>query len=187
MRALITFILLLSFTFTMSAQQTKRSFVGKQEIKWLNEEVEIFENSLAKLNKAYKNADNEVISQNKSRAIASINRLSANTPIIMKSIQDFIDKDHEENMVEQISDEPRNVTYKSLSKKDFLEHLVLFDADLAKLHESTEAISKLQKAINENGFDFFVSEENSEANLEISKKLLHLAKEFNSILQKSKV
>jgi len=187
MRSLFTLLFIISFTFTISAQQTKRSFIGKQEMKWLNEEVQIFENSLAKLNKAYKNADDMVVSQNKSRTIASINRFADNTPIILKSIQDFIDTDHEESSRVRISDEPRNLTYKSMSKKDFLDHIVLFDADLKRLHEQVEAIGDIQKSIGENGYSFFPSEENTEANLALSKKLLTLAKEFNSILQKSKV
>ena len=187
MRTFLTLFLIFSFTLSVSAQQTKRSFIGKKEMKWLNSEVSTLEKNLTTLNKAHKNADDQLISNYKSRTISSINTLSTNAPIMLKSIQDFIKKDFEESNKNYISDEPRNVAYRSMSKKDFLEHIVLFDADIKKLLDNVKGMNDIKEEIDNNNYDFFASEEKSKQNIELTKKLLTLAKEFNSILQKSKV
>jgi len=188
MRAFIALFLCVCFVATVSAQQTKRSFIGKQELSWLDSEVQVFETNLTKLDRAHlKSEDVDQTSGFKSRTITSINRLSANTTIILKSIQDFIDVDFEETSQERRSDEPRNLSYKRMIKKDNVEHIMLFDADLKRLHDYASDISKIQKALSDNQFDFYVAEDKTASNLELSKKLLNLVKEFNSILQKSKV
>jgi len=187
MRILSTILIAVFCSSFITAQQTKRSFVGKTEMKWLNDEVASFESTLARITKANKNQDINLVASNRTKTINGVNRFSKNTSVIIESIQTFIDKDQKDATKHYIADEPRDVTFRQASGMNAFQQIVLFDGDLVTLHANSAEMLRLQSEIEASNFEYLNNERSASSNIDKTTQLFKLAKECNAIIQKSKV
>lgn len=187
MRLFSTLFLILCFATLVTAQQTKRTFLGKSEMAWMDKEVLNLSETLGDITTAFEAEDSKVINAKRGKTKLYINRLATNSSKMLFKIEEFITADEKEFKKEYISDEPRNRTYTSKVMNPRMVELVFYNKDLQKLKENIGKIQILQSEIEKANFEWHSYEENSSSNIEKANKLLTLAQETNQIFQNSKV
>jgi len=182
MRLILALFIMCFLNITLGAQVENKSFIGKDQIQWLDKEITSLEESLVIANQDL-TSNNKKASRTAHKKInISINRFSNYCASIHERVA-FYKKDITDKTDDQVLDGMGGVqNYNNHKGKRLLQELDINDSQIEALEQHSKKITQLFQVIESNQSNFHPSSSLAGANLKSAQELVEVAKEFNDIL-----
>jgi hypothetical protein len=184
MKNILTLILLIGFSLALSAQNTKKAFLTKIEVDWMDKEVKELGKYYEIIADALEKKDGIEVSRNKTEIIKSVTTLSSNSQQFYNKI--ILDASREDARREVASDNPPNYYYNKRKSNPKNQELEISNQDLNRFESNYLKMQDLKKTLKQSSFALHPQQEESQANLKLVAEFLVIAKENNKIIQNAK-
>lgn len=182
MRLILAVFLMCSINIYLGAQVENKSFIGKDQIQWLDKEIKTLEENLVIANQDL-TSNNKSASRKAHKLInISINRFSNYCASISERVA-FYKKDISDKTDDQVLDGMGGIqNYNQHKSKRLLQELNINDSQVASLDQHSKEITQLFQEIESNQSNFHPSSSLASVNLKSAQELIEVVKEFNGIL-----
>lgn len=185
MRNLLCILFAFALIGVANAQNAETVFITDAEVEWLDKEVLTLSESLKKMQEAVNEEDPNMIAANKTAIIKSVNRLSSNCNIMNNKIETEINPPTK-NAIRDL-DTPPDYYYNKKKKVEALQELKLSQTNIDVLNQNGYKLKELKEMLKQGDYKFHPKYPQAEANLKGLYQMLDLAKNSNSIIQRSTV